>query len=238
MITILNTLGAGGLLTVFLFVGLGFGFAWALDWPARARIWIVGIAVASLPLSQLLPAGNPFREQITESLETIVIGIVIATPFAAYAIMIRRLRRRSEPPPPPPRLGLGLIEHDAALNAEMHAQLVALNKNLGGYDPIMFSVVHRDEAGEIEGAIRVIIALNRAEMRTLWVHPNARRTGVGGILIRAAEAEARTRGARTAVLETFSWQSAIGFYEAAGYDRAYTRTFPDGAEQYFYEKTL
>ncbi|MBB5516954.1 GNAT superfamily N-acetyltransferase [Rubricella aquisinus] len=238
MMSVLNTLGSGGLVTVFLFTGLALGFAWALDLPQRARVWIIGIAVASLPLSQFLPAGNPFREQIAQSLGALLVGAVFISPILVYAVVIRKLRRRAEPPPPPPRQGLGLIEEDAALNADMHAKLVAMNLELGPYEKVVFSLVHRDSRGEIEGALRVIIVLGRAEFTTFWVEPEARGKGIGGILIRAAENEARMRGATVAVLDTFSWQNAMPFYEKAGFRRAYTRAFPAGPEQYFYEKEL
>ncbi len=50
----------------------------------------------------------------------------------------------------------------------------------------------------------------------LWVAASHRRTGLGTRLLRAGEQEARARGCRFALLETFDFQ-ARSFYERYGY---------------------
>jgi GNAT superfamily N-acetyltransferase len=50
----------------------------------------------------------------------------------------------------------------------------------------------------------------------LWVEDGFRRRGYGGSLLRKAEAEAKDRGAKGILVDTFSFQ-APAFYEKQGY---------------------
>jgi len=57
-----------------------------------------------------------------------------------------------------------------------------------------------------------------AELKRMWVAPDARSRGVGKALLRAVEDSARAAGRRRMVLETGVEQpEAIGLYVAAGY---------------------
>jgi predicted N-acetyltransferase YhbS len=238
---ILDALATGGLLTVLFLAALGLGFAWALDWPSKSRLWIISGALALIPLSQVLPATSVFRQQIAQSVGALLFMAAFIVPVGLYFVVIRRLRRRADESAasaaPPPRQGLGLIEDDAALNADMHAKLVEMNSAYVGPTRPCFSIVYRDETGQIVGSARVALLAQRAELRTLWVEQDTRRDGVGSIVVRAAEEEARARGAALMVLFTFSWQSPA-FYERLGYERTHTRAVPGAGEEYFYEKTL
>ena len=74
-------------------------------------------------------------------------------------------------------------------------------------------------------------------MRGLWVDPDLRGSGIGRRLLMAIEDEARRRGAKAAMLYTYSWQ-AEPFYAAQGY-RTYARfDFPDGHYRVDMKKVL
>lgn len=238
---ILNALASGGLLTVLLGIGLGLGFVWALDFPKRIRIWVVLLGVSLVPISQFLPEDSVFRQQIAQSLGAIGFLVMLAVPFLGYAILIRALRKRAgqntTAPSQTKRYGLGLIEDDAALYAENLEKLNALTRAALGRERETFSIVYRDDSGEIAASTRVSLLAGQAELRVLWVTEAMRRKGIGTIIVSAAEDEARRRGASLMVLYTFSWQSPA-FYTALNYDLKYTRPVPGAGEEHFYEKAL
>lgn len=236
---LLGILAQGGLITVAIIAGLALGFARVFEWPKLYSRVIFGLAVATIPLSQLLPATSVFRQQIGQSLGAFLFLAVLSIPVLFYALLIRRLRSRADEaaPKPPPRQGLGLIEDDEALNSDMHARLQAFNTETAGITRDTFSIIYRDTDGEIVASVRVALLGGQAELRTLWVSPEVRRQGIGAIVVRAAEEEARARGAQLLVLNTFSWQTPA-FYEHLGFQRGYTRAVPEAGEQYFYEKAL
>jgi GNAT superfamily N-acetyltransferase len=69
------------------------------------------------------------------------------------------------------------------------------------------------------GAIRLLDA-ETAEIKRMYVHPDARGRGVGRRLLAALEVEARILGARKMVLETGPRQpEAIALYSSAGFSR-------------------
>jgi GNAT superfamily N-acetyltransferase len=73
---------------------------------------------------------------------------------------------------------------------------------------------------------------------TLWVHPNVRGEGIGTELVRAIEAEARSRGCRWSDVTTFDFQ-APGFYRKAGYTQyGVKHDYPPGHTNYFFRKDL
>jgi GNAT superfamily N-acetyltransferase len=72
----------------------------------------------------------------------------------------------------------------------------------------------------------------------MWVKEEYRGRGIGRSLLRAAEDEARRRGAKRAYLDTFSFQ-APGFYEKYGYQVfGELADFPQGHRRYFLTKVL
>ena len=72
----------------------------------------------------------------------------------------------------------------------------------------------------------------------MWLKEDFRTQGYGSRLLEAAEAEARTRGARNAYLDTFSFQ-APEFYKKHGYEVfGELPEFPTGHTRYFMKKTL
>ena len=77
-----------------------------------------------------------------------------------------------------------------------------------------------------------------ARVEYLWVDQPLRGTGVGSRLLSAAEDEARDRGCRKIVLDTFSFQ-APDFYRARGYAEVGTTSdTPVGFSQTLFEKRL
>ncbi|MEO8261061.1 MAG: GNAT family N-acetyltransferase [Pseudolysinimonas sp.] len=79
-------------------------------------------------------------------------------------------------------------------------------------------LVARSDAGEAIG----MVALNvpTAEIKRMFVAPEARGTGLGRRLLEAVEAAARDRGIPILRLETGEPQTAaVALYEAAGYRR-------------------
>ena len=72
----------------------------------------------------------------------------------------------------------------------------------------------------------------------LWVEEELRGRGYGYQLLMKAEEEARRRGAKSAYLDTFSFQ-APDFYQRQGY-RVFgdLKDFPPGYERYFMMKEL
>lgn len=81
-------------------------------------------------------------------------------------------------------------------------------------------LVARDEAGTAVGcgALQTLDA-GTAEVKRMYVAPEARGTGAATAVLRALEEQARARGAATLVLATGDRQpDAIRFYEREGYE--------------------
>ena len=76
------------------------------------------------------------------------------------------------------------------------------------------------------------------ELSYVWVHEEHRNRGLGRALLRAAEAEARSRGCEQVVLATHSFQ-APKFYERMGYVRKFViEGRPRGYSNIIYVKLL
>jgi acetyltransferase len=58
-----------------------------------------------------------------------------------------------------------------------------------------------------------------AELQTMMVHSRARRRGIGGVLLRAAEAETRALGRTLLFLDTEAGSAAEALYHGFGYTR-------------------
>lgn len=96
----------------------------------------------------------------------------------------------------------------------------------------------KDADGAAIGGIRGLVVMQWLRVEFLWVEEAFRRSGVGGMLLARAEAEARALGARNAGVETFEWQ-APGFYRKQGYTEA--RRIDDYVDQFylaFFRKAL
>lgn len=58
-----------------------------------------------------------------------------------------------------------------------------------------------------------------AELQTMMVHSRVRRRGIGGVLLRAAEAETRALGRTLLFLDTAAGSAAEALYHGLGYTR-------------------
>ena len=73
--------------------------------------------------------------------------------------------------------------------------------------------------GQVVGCGAVKIVDGIADIKRMWVHPDARGLGVGGRILAALEEHARAAGATTARLETNrTLVEAIALYRSRGYD--------------------
>ena len=84
---------------------------------------------------------------------------------------------------------------------------------------------------------RGIINMGALEVQGLWVDEKLRGSGIGTQLLIAIENEARNRGAKRAMLYTFSWQ-AQKFYERVGYSEFSRFNYPDGFQRIDLQKEL
>ena len=79
---------------------------------------------------------------------------------------------------------------------------------------------------------------NWLSIKYLWVSEELRGKGIGSAILQAAETEARTRGARYAFVDTFSFQ-APEFYVQHGYKQVFALTeYPYTGSRYYYIKEL
>lgn len=84
---------------------------------------------------------------------------------------------------------------------------------------VRFLVVH-DENGRAVGTGALALDGAWAELKRMWVIPEARRLGVSKIILAALEARARSDGVRTLRLETgVENHAALGLYAKAGFRR-------------------
>jgi [ribosomal protein S18]-alanine N-acetyltransferase len=94
-------------------------------------------------------------------------------------------------------------------------------------------VVHRDDAGTIDGYAGLAVVGDDAEIRTIGVHPGRQRRGIGRELLRNLISAS---GARRMLLEVRTDnESAIALYESEGFRRLGVRRRyyqPSGADAY------
>ena len=91
---------------------------------------------------------------------------------------------------------------------------------------------------QVAGGVIAITYWNWLYIDLMWIKEDLRGLGYGSRLLALAEAEARTRGAQHAYLDTFSFQ-APEFYKKQGYQVfGELRDFPLGHQRYFLKKEL
>jgi len=105
-------------------------------------------------------------------------------------------------------------------------------------DGRLFSGIVRGENNEIIAGIAGWTWAGICEITQLWVDGPARSTGVGKMLLEAAEEEAYGRGCRTILVRTFSFQ-APEFYRKYGFGTIQVLDdFPPGHHYYILTKRL
>jgi len=81
-------------------------------------------------------------------------------------------------------------------------------------------LVARDAAGRAVATAAIAVFGDWAELKRMWVAPEARGKGVAQAVLAALEAKAREEGARALMLETgIKNHAALAFYERAGFRR-------------------
>ena len=101
-----------------------------------------------------------------------------------------------------------------------------------------FCFALKTPGGEVVGGVIASTHWNWLYVSLMWMQPGYRRSGYGAQLLSLAEEEGRTRGAKFAYLDTFSFQ-APGFYEKFGYEIfGELADFPPGHTRWFMKKEL
>jgi GNAT superfamily N-acetyltransferase len=99
-------------------------------------------------------------------------------------------------------------------------------------------LVIRDANGDILGGVRGRVAYGWLRIDMLWVRETMRGSGVGTMLLQAAERAALVRGCHSVHLDTFEFQ-APEFYRARGYELfGVLDDYPDGEKHYYFKKRL
>jgi N-acetylglutamate synthase-like GNAT family acetyltransferase len=105
-------------------------------------------------------------------------------------------------------------------------------------DARLLMIVLRDDSGDIIAGLHGWTWGGCCEVKTLWVHERMRGTGLGTRLMKAAESEARARGATQIVLSTHSFQ-APAFYARLGFaEFARVDACPAGHNSIYLKKAL
>jgi GNAT superfamily N-acetyltransferase len=122
--------------------------------------------------------------------------------------------------------------------ADLERRLAAFNRSHAPpWTAEVFTVVLRDADGSLRGGARAVVRLGSVEIRVVWLDEELRTQKLGETIIRAVEDEARTRGARAALLDTYEFQ-ARGFYERLGYTCFGIFEYPDGVKRFYLSRTL
>jgi GNAT superfamily N-acetyltransferase len=121
--------------------------------------------------------------------------------------------------------------------------LASFNESCVGPDPVRdprnhICVVARDPEGRVRGGLQGVIVGAWLATDLVWVEESHRRSGLGSRLLAEAEAEARRRGCKWAILATFDYQ-APGFYSRRGYvEYSRMEDFPWGSTRHQLRKAL
>ena len=106
----------------------------------------------------------------------------------------------------------------------------------GHFDAVC--VTARDAHATVIGGVVGEAYWGWVNFTTVWVHPDHRRKGIAGRMLKQAEAEAARLGCTQAHLDTFTFQSPE-LYLRAGYEVfGQLDHFPAGAKRLFMCKTL
>lgn len=136
----------------------------------------------------------------------------------------------------PPRIDVAGADDTAAVLAG----LLAFNRDACGdaLDDQPVNRVVRDAHGQPCAGLVADVYGGWLMVHALWVHQSQRGRGLGQALLADAEQQARTLGAHSAMLDTFSWQ-AEGFYLKRGY-AVFGRLeeFPPGHQRLYLRKRL
>jgi GNAT superfamily N-acetyltransferase len=106
-----------------------------------------------------------------------------------------------------------------------------------GFIKFDFAAMNADEK-TIGGVIASLNYWGGLDISVLWVAPDFQKQGIGSLLLKKAEEEAKKMGAYIALLDTFDFQ-APDFYVKNGYTLAGTIDgFPKGHKRFYFKKEL
>ena len=125
------------------------------------------------------------------------------------------------------------------LRQEIVNRLIAFNESQAGPANSMDVLfVARGANDELLGGLIGYTQWNWLFVRILWVAEQARRSGLGSRLLKAAEKLALERGCDRVHLDTFDFQ-APSFYQKHGYKIfGQLENYPNGHTRYFLQKVL
>jgi GNAT superfamily N-acetyltransferase len=134
-----------------------------------------------------------------------------------------------------------IVSPGTELYAELNRRLVAFNQ---AERPLVnwrtdnaFTVAVHDASGVLRGGARGFVRIGAVEIRGVWLDEEVRGQHLGEKIMQAAESEARRRGAKVALLDTYDFQ-ARGFYERLGYTCFATFDFPQGVQRFYMSRKL
>jgi len=105
-------------------------------------------------------------------------------------------------------------------------------------DGCLFSRIVRDENKDIIAGITGWTWAGVCEITQLWVNENARKNGIGKMLLEAAEAEAKSKCCYTILVRSYGFQ-APHFYERYGFRIGHILSdFPEGHSYYILTKRI
>ncbi len=87
---------SGGIWSICIMAGLAFGYARVFNAKRWVHFIIIGIAVALVLISQILPQGHVFRQSVRQDLIFLFWAGAIAVPVGIYTLFIRWARRKVE----------------------------------------------------------------------------------------------------------------------------------------------
>ena len=106
---------------------------------------------------------------------------------------------------------------DESVVEAVHTGLRAFNRAIVNWpERQYFNVVLRDSENRMRGGILASVNFDVLVLEDVFVEEGFRQSGTGTRMMALAEEEGFRRGARLAVVSTFSWQ-ARPFYEKYGY---------------------
>ena len=127
------------------------------------------------------------------------------------------------------------VGESADIAALLGAEIAARH---GPRDETSFAILARDDGGKLIGGVNGLVHWRWLYIRHLWVAATARGEGLGGQLIAAAEAHARSRDCVGVYIDTFDRRIAA-FYERVGFARAgEIAGFPPGGQRIYLSKSL
>lgn len=132
-----------------------------------------------------------------------------------------------------------LDEPDAQDVQSLEDRIYEFNTEATGIiDGQLMAIFLRDSTDEIIAGLYGWTWGQCCEIRTLWIHKQWRKIGLGTALLATAEAEARARGAKQIVLSTHSFQ-APDFYKRFGFEQVGAiEDYPIGYQSIFMRKKL